>query len=132
VSGTFFFLSLFRLAFVRSFFQSLFLDCSFVSLLCERAFRLIDLLARGIINAKLPLDTEYNRATMDDGHAMLMESPFVISHEDVKAMEASQAFAVLRNYLARDAEYVLSSPLALSHSPGCVAYRASYRNRGTS
>jgi hypothetical protein len=58
------------------------------------------------IDAKL-LDKEYDRATMDDGHAMLMESPFVISHEDVEAMEASPAFCVLRNYLAGDAEYVL-------------------------
>ncbi|KAF1941153.1 hypothetical protein EJ02DRAFT_435068 [Clathrospora elynae] len=41
-------------------------------------------------------------------HVDAMESPFVIPHEDVEAMEASQAFCVLRSYLERDADFCSS------------------------
>jgi hypothetical protein len=43
---------------------------------------------------------------MDHGHAMQMESPFVMPHEDIEALHSSQAFCVLRGHLAGDAEYV--------------------------
>ncbi|KAF2848398.1 hypothetical protein T440DRAFT_171164 [Plenodomus tracheiphilus IPT5] len=34
-----------------------------------------------------------------------MQSPFAIPHEDVAALEASQAFGVLRSYLARETDF---------------------------
>lgn len=34
-------------------------------------------------------------------------SPFVIPQEDVEVLNASEAFCMLRNYLARDTRYVL-------------------------
>lgn len=40
------------------------------------------------------------------------ESPFVIPHEDIQVLEESQAFTVLRSYLARDVEYVLPPVIA--------------------
>lgn len=42
--------------------------------------------------------------------AMQLQSPFAIPHEDVAALESSQAFAVLRSYLASQTEYVVSLP----------------------
>jgi hypothetical protein len=35
-----------------------------------------------------------------------LQSPFAIPHEDVDALNASEGFCMLRNYLARNAEYV--------------------------
>jgi hypothetical protein len=35
-----------------------------------------------------------------------LQSPFVIPREDVEALNASEGFCMLRNYLARNAEYV--------------------------
>ncbi|KAH7383779.1 hypothetical protein BKA66DRAFT_511873 [Pyrenochaeta sp. MPI-SDFR-AT-0127] len=34
-----------------------------------------------------------------------LESPFAIPHEDIQVLEESQAFTVLRSYLARDADF---------------------------
>lgn len=35
-----------------------------------------------------------------------LQSPFAIPREDVEALNASEGFCMLRNYLARNAEYV--------------------------
>lgn len=40
------------------------------------------------------------------------QSPFAIPHEDVAALNASEGFQLLRDYLARSAEYVNSPPLS--------------------
>jgi hypothetical protein len=42
--------------------------------------------------------------------------PFVIPQEDVEVLNASEAFCMLRNYLARDTRYVwcCSSPFLFS------------------
>lgn len=44
----------------------------------------------------------------------LLQSPFAVPREDVAALEASQAFGVLRAYLAGQAEYVVSAPSWIS------------------
>ena len=64
------------------------------------------------------IDREVEKDTMDHGHAMQMESPFVMPQEDVEALHSSQAFCALRRHLAGDAEYVtlLPSPLKLAPS----------------
>lgn len=49
-------------------------------------------------------------------HDTSMQSPFAISHEDVEALNESEAFNVLRSYLARDAEYVLPPLEPYHHS----------------
>jgi hypothetical protein len=53
------------------------------------------------------VETEEMDSEMDmEGHAMQLESPFVMPQEDVEALHSSQAFCALRGHLAGDAEYV--------------------------
>lgn len=42
---------------------------------------------------------------MEHGHAVQMESPLVIPHDDIEALHASQAFCALRTCLAADADF---------------------------
>jgi hypothetical protein len=47
---------------------------------------------------------------------MELQSPLAIPHEDIQAVNSSEAFCVLRSYLARDAEYVFPPPRILQLS----------------
>lgn len=48
-----------------------------------------------------------------------LQSPFAIPHEDIEALNGSEGFCMLRNYLARSAEYVTFS-LSYSRCPKTV------------
>ncbi|KAH9878210.1 hypothetical protein J1614_003427 [Plenodomus biglobosus] len=51
---------------------------------------------------------------------MTMQSPFAIPDEDVAALEASQAFGVLRSYLARETEF------CATHSQCCTEAKQTF------